>query len=173
MDTDHARMWNFPFRTPSPHCSSLGQSPLHVAQAEQLHMAALEPHCLKLHFFNYALRPYNPWYFSWSFFFFFSFFFTEKTVLSSSKPIKVIFSWICIIPQQNRWIVNNDIVWYLIYCIETSWLYFHFIYLFLKFWPHHMAWGILVPQPGIEPVLPSMGAQSLNHGTTREVPNCL
>ena len=33
-----------------------------------------------------------------------------------------------------------------------------------------MACGILVPQPGIEPVPPAVEAQSLNHQTTREVP---
>ena len=34
-----------------------------------------------------------------------------------------------------------------------------------------MACGILVPWPGIKPVPPAMEAQSLNHWTTREVPN--
>ena len=43
-----------------------------------------------------------------------------------------------------------------------------FIYLF--FWLHHAARGILVPQPGIEPMPPELGAWSLNHWTTREVP---
>ena len=33
-----------------------------------------------------------------------------------------------------------------------------------------MAFGILVPQPGIEPAPPTMEAWSLNHWTTREVP---
>ena len=33
-----------------------------------------------------------------------------------------------------------------------------------------MACGILVPQPGIEPVSPAVEAQSLNHWSTREVP---
>ena len=32
------------------------------------------------------------------------------------------------------------------------------------------ACGILVPQPGIEPVPPALGAWSLNHWTAREVP---
>ena len=31
--------------------------------------------------------------------------------------------------------------------------------------------GILVPQPGTEPALPELAAQSLNHWTTREVPS--
>ena len=30
--------------------------------------------------------------------------------------------------------------------------------------------GILVPQPGIEPLLPAVEAQSFNHWTAREVP---
>ena len=41
---------------------------------------------------------------------------------------------------------------------------------FFFFWPRHTARGILVPQPGIEPVPPELGAQSLNHWTAREVP---
>ena len=32
-----------------------------------------------------------------------------------------------------------------------------------------MACGILTPQPGIEPVLPVLEVQNLNHWTTREV----
>ena len=38
------------------------------------------------------------------------------------------------------------------------------------FWSHHMACGILVPQPGIKPMSPSVEARILNHWTTREVP---
>ena len=33
-----------------------------------------------------------------------------------------------------------------------------------------MAYGILVPQPGIEPVPPALEAWILNHWTAREVP---
>ena len=33
-----------------------------------------------------------------------------------------------------------------------------------------MAYGILVPQPGIKPVPAALGAQSLNFETVREVP---
>ena len=33
-----------------------------------------------------------------------------------------------------------------------------------------MVCGILVPQPGIEPEPPALEAQSLNHGSTKEVP---
>ena len=46
-----------------------------------------------------------------------------------------------------------------------------FIFFFL-FCPHHLACGILVPQPGIEPVPPAGKVQHLNHWTTREVPIC-
>ena len=38
------------------------------------------------------------------------------------------------------------------------------------FWPHCEAHGILVPQLGIEPMLPALGAQSLNLWTTRGFP---
>ena len=34
---------------------------------------------------------------------------------------------------------------------------------------HHMACGILVPQPGVEPMSPTVEAQSHNHWTAREV----
>ena len=40
----------------------------------------------------------------------------------------------------------------------------------ILFWPYHVACGILVPQPGIELAPPALEAQSLNHGTCREVP---
>ena len=39
---------------------------------------------------------------------------------------------------------------------------------FFFFWLHHVACGILVPQPGIEPVPPAAEARSLNHWTARE-----
>ena len=38
------------------------------------------------------------------------------------------------------------------------------------FWPRHVVCGILVPQPGIKPVLPALEVQSLNLWTVREVP---
>ena len=39
----------------------------------------------------------------------------------------------------------------------------------VQFWPHHRACKILVLQPGIEPMLPTVEVQNLNHWTTREV----
>ena len=36
------------------------------------------------------------------------------------------------------------------------------------FWPHHSEFGILVPQPRIEPKRPALGAWSRNHWTARE-----
>ena len=38
------------------------------------------------------------------------------------------------------------------------------------FWPCHVACGISVPQPGIEPVPHTLKARSLNYWTAREVP---
>ena len=46
---------------------------------------------------------------------------------------------------------------------------FFFFFFGLLVWPHCAACGILVPQPGIEPVPPAVEAQSLNHWTAREV----
>ena len=43
------------------------------------------------------------------------------------------------------------------------------LHLFI-YWLHHMACGILVPQPEIEPAPPAVVACSLNHGTTKKVP---
>ena len=42
-------------------------------------------------------------------------------------------------------------------------------YLFI-FWPYRGACGIFVPPPGIEPVPPTVEAQSFNRWTTRESP---
>ena len=41
---------------------------------------------------------------------------------------------------------------------------------YCSIWLHHTACGILHPQPWIEPMPPAVGAWSLNHWTTREVP---
>ena len=43
-----------------------------------------------------------------------------------------------------------------------------FIYLF--FWLCRAAREILVPRPGIKPMPPALGVQSLTHCTSREVP---
>ena len=40
------------------------------------------------------------------------------------------------------------------------------------FWPCHVACGILVPRPGMEPIPPAVEVRSLNHWTAREVPVC-
>ena len=45
-----------------------------------------------------------------------------------------------------------------------------FLYFCFVFWPCCVARGILAPQPGIEPELPELEMQSLNHWTAREVP---
>ena len=39
---------------------------------------------------------------------------------------------------------------------------------FVVFWPCRVTCGISVSRPGIEPRPPALGAQSLNHWTTRE-----
>ena len=46
---------------------------------------------------------------------------------------------------------------------------FYFLIFFL-FWPCHVACGILVPWPGIEPGPPAVEVWSPNHWTTREFP---
>ena len=44
------------------------------------------------------------------------------------------------------------------------------VFVCLFFRPHHAACGILVPRPGIEPVLPAVEVWSPNYWTVREVP---
>ena len=41
---------------------------------------------------------------------------------------------------------------------------------FFFFWPHHVACGILVPQPRIEPVRPAVEVQSANHLDLQGIP---
>ena len=48
-----------------------------------------------------------------------------------------------------------------------SFLFFFFFFFFFG-WPHHMACGILVLRPGIEPRSLVVKVQSLNHWTARE-----
>ena len=47
-------------------------------------------------------------------------------------------------------------------------IFYLFVYLFI--WPHGMAFGILIPQPGTKPTTPTVKVQILNHWTAREVP---
>ena len=54
--------------------------------------------------------------------------------------------------------------------LQLSFVSICLLFFFFFFWRHHIACGILVPQPGIEPAPPALEAQSLNHWTTREVP---
>ena len=44
-------------------------------------------------------------------------------------------------------------------------------YLFVHIWPRHTGCWILVPQPGIKAMPPTLEAQSLNYWTTREIPH--
>ena len=43
------------------------------------------------------------------------------------------------------------------------------MHLSLSFFSARPRWGILVPQPGIEPTPSALEVQSFNHWTTREV----
>ena len=55
--------------------------------------------------------------------------------------------------------------------LKTTWKATLFVLEFCLFvCLHSEARGIAVPQPGIEPMPPALEARSLNHGTTREVP---
>ena len=43
-------------------------------------------------------------------------------------------------------------------------------WVFCFVWPPHVACGILIPRPGIKPMLPAVEAWSPNHWTAREFP---
>ena len=62
---------------------------------------------------------------------------------------------------------------YWIVCEETDiGKCFYFIFIIFKFFfyfPTPPGCGILVPQPGIEPMPPALEVLSLNHWTSREV----
>ena len=49
-------------------------------------------------------------------------------------------------------------------------MYFFFFFLIFTFWSSHTACGVLVPQPGIEPVPFALKAQGPEHWTIRKVP---
>ena len=53
--------------------------------------------------------------------------------------------------------------------MEESFFLINYLFIYLL-WPCHVACGILVPQPGIEPMPPALEACCLNHRTSREAP---
>ena len=53
--------------------------------------------------------------------------------------------------------------------LQVTMEFSHVFFQNLFFWPHYVACWILVPQPGIEPVLPAVEAWSPNHWTASEV----
>ena len=67
---------------------------------------------------------------------------------------------------------NRDFVLNFKYFDNFLFLFF-LIFIYFYFWPHHETCGILVPQPGIEPLSPALVAQRLNQWTAREVPQIL
>ena len=59
------------------------------------------------------------------------------------------------------------LLWFSCFCLFFGWIQMTFH--FFIFCPCHMACGILVPWPGIEPKSPALEVQSPNHWTTRKV----
>ena len=62
---------------------------------------------------------------------------------------------------------------YQIYGLNINIWLKYFLQFFFFFSLHHVACGISVPWPGIEPMTPPMEAWSCNHWSTREVPPIL
>ena len=77
------------------------------------------------------------------------------------------YSSVCTIRGPGKWL-QKSLFRYISFTINMAVFFFNFI-----FWLRCMSCGMLVPRPGIEPVPPALGAQSLNHWTTREVPAVL
>ena len=60
--------------------------------------------------------------------------------------------------------------------IERYFILLYFIkllYLFIFLSLSHLACEILVPLPGMEPVLSAVEAQSINHWSTRDIPRMI
>ena len=78
-------------------------------------------------------------------------------------------------PPSARAVLHSGLKWktwlctLLCYCVLRSQIQHNRTFL-LFIWPCHVACGILVPGPEIEPMPPAGEGQSLNHWTTRGVP---
>ena len=95
--------------------------------------------------------------------------------ISQTKVICKEWSKFCPEPSILSWTLNRDTVfwngwhigwlpWWPWSTQPQNWGGFFF------FWLSHAACWILVPQPGIEPLLPAVKARSPNHWIAREVP---
>ena len=52
---------------------------------------------------------------------------------------------------------------------RSLWVIYFYLFFNFIFWLPCRACGILVPKPGIEPMLPAVESQSLNHWTLPEI----
>ena len=57
-------------------------------------------------------------------------------------------------PRETTMVQNGSQLTYFIFKIK---FYYYLFYLFLYFWSHYVACGILVPPPGSKPIFPSSG----------------
>ena len=86
---------------------------------------------------------------------------------NNPNPTLLSFNYPCSSGETNFMFVSVSVPVLDLWCFFL--FKFRFFFLLLIFCLHCMACGILVPRPGMEPVAPVLGAQSLNHWTTREV----
>ena len=84
----------------------------------------------------------------------------EQFYLAMRKPNKANSHTTCTVTQRYQNVT---------FITQPHLVLFYYLKIFLL-WPHHMACGILVPQPGIKPVSSAVRVQSPNHGTTGEFP---
>ena len=61
------------------------------------------------------------------------------------------------------WMIINAFIFYLHLKLKYPMMYIFMCFFFFILESHHAACRILVPQPGIEPMLLAVEAQSLNH----------
>ena len=71
-------------------------------------------------------------------------------------------------PSPLSW-SRSDSISFSVLSIGFILLHYPYQFHFFFFWLHHTAYGVLVHQPGTEPVLLAVEVRSLNHWTAKEV----
>ena len=154
MDGTYCRCWNSLSRPPRPHCLSSWWSVVSESADQPPRIVAWLSKYLYLNDMRdvqWLLYPVFP---------------------PSGRPTPLKFYklfWLCFrgstLPS-----VRKPLLMLTLYCSHRA-LTLTMAFLFsFSFLAGHQAWGILVPRPGIEPVLPTVEAQSPNHWTARGFP---
>ena len=102
----------------------------------------------------------------------------NNNFLTSARTIKKLWILSFSLHLSHHTIMQNRMLalfYLLIFRFTCMLLFFHTFFerliLFIYFWSHSVACGILVPRPRIKPVPPELKVQSFNHWTIRKVPH--